>query len=877
MTWNVKYRIEFKDIAGIDFKHDIEEDDFDGSITDLVSTGEPAIFEFDSNSDDIVDPIHERSISLNVYSLTNFALIDLYSVDDQHYRIKCYENGVLKYTGYLTTKDYTEPYEDTPYMVTIKATCGLNMLSSILYDDAGTYYTGRQLESKIILDILAKIGFTSFTEYINIYESSMDATVDDSPLDQLKIDVDVFKDMYCNEVLTELLKKWGACIIQKDGNFVIDRPIDRINTMYGRIFTGVQTKTSCTLTGVKYINRSTHPSTLRQVPGGALMITRPAKKVIFHQDYGYKQSWIDNWEIKGETWDTSTWESWANAGGIPIKSFLLEEKNGVALHASSTLPSAEKLVQNFGSYAKTSTDKIGIKFDYQVYNAYADGLAGFINIRIKTSGHYLKWAAGDELCTWTDGANYITITFGPTVMGGNGWNTFESSVVGIPDAGPIEISLYGPYRPDAIAGIWTMFQNIKFFSTADTPIYTKVKRKLKYRIAEGFIGRMVMSGGFQGSGGSYSALANKYYYTTSIKDNPEVIENTITGTNAINGVELSYDLLLGDVVHTSTPADAGDTSIDNILEQFAGSLASSLLETLAQAAANFVTDHAGDYVTGGVVVTQGTGANTHKILFSAATAGVDTFTGSTTITNTAGDLTGSVDVHANVTAVARVDNVYPTAGAVDYRVVCDGVSLAMFWNTNLATTIQTFVDTYGGDFTNLNVTHYATYIKFEAKTAGVNFSGSTSITNLDTGDSAGDIVYSVANRVAEKRVDTVTLSSVTGDIGTANILCDAVTKDVVLNETIDFTTIWNSRGKTEAKSLLKIINAEITLQNSRPKQLIQMSISETGSGVSTIDVQGNYQDDLSQISSVNRKYIFNRGTFDSKFRKWMIDLIEIIE
>ena len=92
--------------------------------------------------------------------------------------------------------------------------------------------------------------------------------------------------------------------------------------------------------------------------------------------------------------------------------------------------------------------------------------------------------------------------------------------------------------------------------------------------------------------------------------------------------------------------------------------------SLEQVATQFVTDHAADYLTGGVVVT----SSGTSIIFTAETAGVD-FTGSTTITNTSGDLTGTV-VHtvANAPGVKRVDTLTlsGTYGTAD--ILCDAVT-----------------------------------------------------------------------------------------------------------------------------------------------------------------------------------------------------------
>jgi len=58
--------------------------------------------------------------------------------------------------------------------------------------------------------------------------------------------------------------------------------------------------------------------------------------------------------------------------------------------------------------------------------------------------------------------------------------------------------------------------------------------------------------------------------------------------------------------------------------------------TLIQTAAQFVTDHAAAYLVGGVVVT----SSDVNIILTSETAGVD-FAGSTTVTNTSGDLAGA--------------------------------------------------------------------------------------------------------------------------------------------------------------------------------------------------------------------------------------------
>ena len=123
--------------------------------------------------------------------------------------------------------------------MTITAVCGLNYLKDITFDNAGVYYDGRQRTSLILLNILAKIGFTSFKEFVNVYEATMSNGQADSPFDQLFDDVDKYQDMNCLDVLREVLKPFNAVIRMIDGVFTIYKPTELATaTVYGRTFTG---------------------------------------------------------------------------------------------------------------------------------------------------------------------------------------------------------------------------------------------------------------------------------------------------------------------------------------------------------------------------------------------------------------------------------------------------------------------------------------------------------------------------------------------------------------------------------------------------------------------------------------------------------------
>jgi len=563
-----RYRIEFSDLQKVEWRISIDDPDHTGDYTLLKATGNPLNISYDNESDDVFDPMRPSRARFEVYSETNFALLDLYSVEDMHYPVNIYCNEALYWTGYIETQNYEEVYEPVPYAVSITATDGLSILENILYADdiaysAGeetiTYYNGHELESAIILDVLAEIGFTEFKEYVNIYEDDMLATASDSPFDQIKIDRDVFKDYYCYEVLSEILRKYNAIIRQKDGVFCIVRPAELIDaTVYGRWFTGDTTKTAITLNPDQFIKRkNTHPSTRRiQVPGGRLMITPPAKKVSSVFDYGYKESWLDNFELSAKYWNGVDFQNWTRSSGTTVDtvgSYVAGMTEGVMMTTGNNLSGLPSMTgidkyisQSFGSLALISTsDQFYFEFDYLTYNYSGNDISSFNFILIVKSdagGYYLYNLTGDEnFAYWQN--SFTPLSFTVAAPNGNSsWTTIKRQISGLPVGGSYTVQLYG-----AQSGVdcYIAFKNIRFYVTSDEIIVKKYKHKGPFPKLARWI------------------LKTPKYYIFKYIDNIEVTEDEYVVHNAINGINMDYDYRLGDVV---------DGSIDNTISQCKGAL-----------------------------------------------------------------------------------------------------------------------------------------------------------------------------------------------------------------------------------------------------------------------------------------------------------------
>lgn len=661
MAWAVKYRGEFYDNFGKAWKAEIEEDAFAGTVTTLVLSGNPLTFYFDNDSDEYNDPLRESHAEIRVQSTTNFALQDLYSIEDLQFRVSIYEESNLYWRGFLVPRQYSEPYEMPPYEVTISATDGISILRETKFLNSGAYYTGRTYESQMILNILGKIEHTSFYEYVNIYDDQMLQTVDHSPMDQLKIDPEAFKDTYCGDVLAEILKKYNAAIRHKAGYFHIYRPKELIgNTVYGRYFTGATTKSSVTLTPQQYINRTGYASYRVQTPGGELMVMSPVASVNLRHDYQSRDSWVNNHNFDASTFDGNDFEEWTRGGSSTVSllsSLIPGETSGAVIDAGY-------IYQSFGTDALTTpNDVFGIEFDYLLYNGYTSADEDVIvKIRITDDAevYYLKEDDG-ETCSWTGVATDISITLDAEV-GSSGWLNFKRKFTSLPVDGPYVVNLY--YVTADYSQVRVAFKNIRFYTSSQeiTKVVQDISSFKYYFWQKGYWNKP------------------QYRWITDVvfKD---IFSKEYESTNSINGRELELDYALGDVI---------DANIDNIPQQFKGSLAYYPIQfrvdivhlvgesgtanitcngltklatfdtSTTKTATNFVTDHASAYDAVDVTVT----SDGAYITFTAQEEGVE-FEGDTTIDNVTGDLTGTVteDTPARVSQLEATSSWSSRAGS----------------------------------------------------------------------------------------------------------------------------------------------------------------------------------------------------------------------
>ena len=844
MALGQKYQINKHDRHDIAWTTKIYEEGYTGAITYFVAAdAEPAQINDCNESDDPIDPIKDKRFYLNVFSTSMFGLADFYSAEEMVLWAEVYQGLSLYMAGWVDPGEYEEAYGPAPYIARICIVDGLSILPKIKYTPSGgTLYDDYRLESDIIRTILGKIGFTSFREYVNVYETNMDNGVGDSPLDQCKLNVDNFADMYCDEVLREILKSYGACIRQQGGVFNIYRPRELTGTtVYGRYFTGATTKTAISFTAAQYIQRTGYATTYHQMPGSRIMIQRPAKEVKIKQDYGKKQSWLDNWDFKAETFASGTFTNWIRDATLivgPISSLIRTDDEGFYIDNASSGSGGFR--QAFGYNVDISpVDTFFVEMQYRVMNPNASAIASLqITFRVYSSASFEHMYLIDgQTCGFSATPSYINIVLTDVEPGVTDWQTWRREVpTGLPDTGPYWIEFF-----KGTESVYPCIKDVKIGVVSDSiAILPKTTR--------------VVSDRRQSPSTMMRSIRTATYKIE------ERVGREYTSVNAINGEEIVYDCMLGDVT---------DVSVTNIIEQFAGTktVVSSGIE---DAAADFVTNHAADYVAGGVVVT----SNGGKIIFTAAVAGID-FTGATTIVNVTLYLTGAVtNVTANSSGTPQIETILLSGDSGSISIWHDGIEYPISYVTSLTATAAAFVTNYAADFVSLDiaVTSSGENIIFTEISPVGGFNAPT--IEATSPNLTGTVYHTQASTAAVARVDEVELS---GGVGTANVTCDGVTELVESTETLIPSSEWSTRGGSEATELLQLVCDEIKMMRSRPRQFVDMIIQEQTKAATNLNLLGNFQDIINIFGTNMRAFIVNRGTFNIKSRTWKLDLIEIGE
>ena len=447
MALGTKYRCEWTDDLESHWRVDFQLDPDPGTITKLQASGEPLFIEWLGEDDNLDQHIMGSRMTLNVEVTRDFELIDLFTVENLSIRTLVYHDYELFWSGFVLANNYQEPYDSPSFTVSIVATDCLGLLKDFLFSDLG--YSTRQTKARILYDILAAIGITKFTEYINLYEAAMSDGPGDSAFDQSGLDPDLFEDKTLYEALYLILKSLNAGIRQNKGIFEIFRFRETYSTtIYGREFTSATEKTPKTKYPAQFIKRSGVESDFSDVEGGTMMILPRMKKINITQDYGCKDSLCKTWEFNHEDftyyiiggWTIADWLLSAGTNIWAVKPLYPElGTKGIFMEGEAGIAKTHYIYQQVANIIATSNDKLIVSISFALYFSLGYAVLRPVTIMIKLVGTSTYYFDGSG---WTTNETFIEKWITLNGTGWEDWQTLAYTIQSIPVAGILEVRLY---------------------------------------------------------------------------------------------------------------------------------------------------------------------------------------------------------------------------------------------------------------------------------------------------------------------------------------------------------------------------------------------------------------------------------------------------
>lgn len=225
--YKLKYYFENKIDSGDIFRCEIHMDQFVGNSIELEGT---ALYKY-QNKTDHFHPIVASSLSISLLASIDQDLQDLYSEDEQTYKVYLKRNNQIIFVGFLKPDGINEDYVNDKWMLDIDVFDGLSTLKNIRFsNDNGILFSGKYSGLSILTTCLNKTGLdlpinincevmyevgpgslSAFeTFYLNAnryYQNNSDA-------------------MDCESVLKSILQLFNASLLQYNGEWYIYRPID---------------------------------------------------------------------------------------------------------------------------------------------------------------------------------------------------------------------------------------------------------------------------------------------------------------------------------------------------------------------------------------------------------------------------------------------------------------------------------------------------------------------------------------------------------------------------------------------------------------------------------------------------------------------------
>lgn len=225
--YKLKYFFENEPRNGEVYRCEIHMDKFDGTPKEIEGKAE---YKF-QNKKDHFDPIVASNLSLSLLATKELGLQDLYSEDEQTYKVFLKKNDQVIFIGFLKPDGINEDYVYDKWMLDVDVFDGLSTLKNLSFtNDNGIRFSGKYTGLNIVTTCLKKTGL-DLPININcavMYETGPGSL---SAFETFFLNTERYYQngsdpMDCESVIKSILQLFNATLIQHNGEWYIYRTID---------------------------------------------------------------------------------------------------------------------------------------------------------------------------------------------------------------------------------------------------------------------------------------------------------------------------------------------------------------------------------------------------------------------------------------------------------------------------------------------------------------------------------------------------------------------------------------------------------------------------------------------------------------------------
>lgn len=226
-NYKLKYFFENKIDSGDIFRCEIHMDQFEGNVIELEGS---TTYKY-QNKTDHFQPIVASSLNISLLATIDQDLQDLYSEDEQTYKVFLKRNDQIIFIGFLKPDGINEDYVNDKWMLDLDVFDGLSTLKSMRFaNDNGIPFSGKYTGLSILTTCLKKTGL-DLPININCAVMYEDGPGSLSAFETFYLNADRYNPsnsdaMDCESVLKSILQLFNASLLQYNGEWYVYRPID---------------------------------------------------------------------------------------------------------------------------------------------------------------------------------------------------------------------------------------------------------------------------------------------------------------------------------------------------------------------------------------------------------------------------------------------------------------------------------------------------------------------------------------------------------------------------------------------------------------------------------------------------------------------------